>query len=100
MVLKKVHPLIGLPPILIKPVSFFLINIIVVIGFLYFLASFLSDHLPSPIVQHSLFGDAIYTIVVFVGLVLLRDSISILMLSHVIFKVVFSMDLSIGSHFR
>ena len=73
-------------------------NIVVMIGLLNFITSFFFDNFMPLIIKHSLFSDSFDSIAIFVGLLFLRDSLSIFVLTSRILEVALSIDFSVGSH--
>lgn len=85
-------------PWLMELRCFFFVNIVVMIGLLNVITSFFFDNFMSLIIKHSLFSDSFDSIVIFVGLLFLRDCLSIFVLTSRILEVALGIDFSVGSH--
>jgi hypothetical protein len=100
VVFNKIEFLICVPPIGVKGGSFFLIDVVVVVGFLDVVPYFFLHYLAAFVVQHSLLSNAVDSLVVFVGLLLLGYCVPLVVLPHVVLKVVLLDHSAIGTHFR
>lgn len=74
------------------------LNIVVVVGLLYLVSFLFFHYLMSTIIQHSLLGDPLNSLIVLVGLLFLRNSLSILILPCTIFKVGLLLNFTIWAH--
>lgn len=75
-----------------------LFHVIVVIALLDLLTTFLLHNLVATVVQHSLLGYPLYAVTILVGLMLLRDRLTVLVLAGAVFKVGFLLHLAVLSH--
>lgn len=91
--------MVCLLPIRIKSFSLFFINIIIMISLLKVVSIFLSYNFSSLVVKHPFFGNSVNSWTIFIGLLLLRDSISIFMFSHAILKIILSNYFAVRPHF-
>lgn len=99
VVLQEFGLTIDSAPVIVELADLFFVNIVVMVGLLDVVANFLLDDLAAPVVEHPFLGDAVQALVVFVGLLFLRDGVPSLILAHVILEIVLSVDFAIGSHF-
>ena len=100
MPVQKLHFIIGPSPVVVELLTFFLINIVVVICFLDMVPSLLFNYFSAFIIQHTLFGNSVYSLVIFIGLVLLRNGVSALVFTHIILKIIFFVYFAIRTNFR
>lgn len=99
MALQKLEFLVSPPPILIKPSCLSLIQIVVVVGDLFSLvASLLPDDLPALVVEHPLLCYFAHPVVVFVGLLLLGDGLSVFVLACAVLEVTVVFQFAVGTH--
>ena len=99
MTIKKLYFIVFPSPIIIEMTGFLFINIIIVIRFLNICSLFLSHYFPSSIIEHPFLCYSVDSLVIFIGLLLLGYSVSTFILSHVIFKEILTMYLTIRTHF-
>lgn len=95
---KSLIPIFPLP-IIIKFISFFFINIIIMISFLIIIPYFLLHYFSASIIKHSLFCNSINPCCIFICLLFLWYGVSLTMLSHVVLKIILSDNLSIWAYF-
>lgn len=100
MVLNKSHPVVCLLPFVVKLLRLLLINVIVVVSLLDIVTYFLFHYLSPFVVQHPLFRNSVYTLVVLICLLFLGNCMPPTMLSHIVFKIILLNNPAIWSHFR
>lgn len=100
MVFQKLELLISPSPILIKSISFFCFQIIVMICGLFrlIISSLLSDYFSTLFIKHSLLSYTLDSIIVLITLLLLRYRLTIFVLSCAVLEVTFTLHFTIGTH--
>jgi hypothetical protein len=101
MVFEKLQLLVGPSPARIKPLSLPFIQIVVVVGhFFWLVASLFSHYFPPLVIEHPLLSDPPNPLVVFVGLLLLRNSLTVGVLACAVLEVALAFDFAVGTHLR
>jgi len=100
MIFQKFELVVNSSPILVKSIRFFCLQIIIMIGsfFRLIISSLLSDYFSTFIIKHPFLSNPFDSIIVLVSLLLLRDCLTIFMLSRTVLKVTFTLHFTISTH--